>query len=425
MNMNARLLLTTSLLVFSLALISNSSESLAQDDEIVELLSTPNWSMTGYDLQNTSHNRSELRLAPPFTLQWTSPEQDFGINIESAVIHEDRLLIVESVEDNALTNSRVRALGLSGNNQGSLTATELWSFDLGFSGPVESTPAVADGVAYFGGQDSGLNAVDLDTGELVWNYDDVVTLNNSSPKVLGDRVIIMGSLELFAIDRETGTAEWQTRTNSTSNATPAIFNNEVFVSSCVNNTQGFGPDSFYSLGAEFGRFLWIAFAIHNCEVLPVIDGEGQRLYTISNLLQNQDQKMVRAFNLDGESEWQYQFDSRLLQDNAHLSFANGILFLLNRDNTLNTSELFALDGMDGSELWRFELDGRSSIGPAAIANNIVYTASMRTLYALDAATGTSLWEFGGEGNVINSSPIISDGALYISINNQIHKFVNE
>ena len=329
LNIKARLLLITSLLLVSLLGLSSAQSLLAQDDAEPEpepLLSTPNWSMTGYDLQNTSHNRNEPRLVPPLELQWTSREVDFGTTIESLVIEDDIMLVVQGTANASFGNSSVLALRLSGNSPVSATSDELWSFDLGFSGEVASTPAIADGVGYFGGQNSGLHAVNLDSGEVLWKYTAVGTLANASPKVLDDRVLVAGSLDFHSIERESGSVAWTTRINSTANATPAIFNSVVYVNSCTNNFQGFGPDSFYTLGSEFGRFLWIAFAIQNCEVLPVIDGANERLFVISNLGLNQDRKIVRAFTLAGEEEWTFSFDSNLLQDAAHLSVANGILY---------------------------------------------------------------------------------------------------
>ena len=103
----------------------------------------------------------------------------------------------------------------------------------------------------------------------------------------------------------------------------------------------------------------------------------------------------------------------------------GFSIVFNRDNTQNFGELIALDGEVGVELWRFNLEARSSGGPAVIANGVVYVTSNSKLYALDAELGQLLWEFGDSGDRITSTPIISNGALYVAINNQIHKFVSE
>ena len=54
---------------------------------------------------------------------------------------------------------------------------------------VESSPAVVDGVAYFGATDGRLFAVDADTGHVRWAYDTGGRIN-SSPSLARGRVCI-------------------------------------------------------------------------------------------------------------------------------------------------------------------------------------------------------------------------------------------
>ena len=61
------------------------------------------------------------------------------------------------------------------------TGDELWSYTTG--GPVESSPAVVNGVVYVGSQDHNLYALNARTGAKLWSYatKDFYLLNSSRP----------------------------------------------------------------------------------------------------------------------------------------------------------------------------------------------------------------------------------------------------
>ena len=81
----------------------------------------------------------------------------------------------------------------------------------------------------------------------------------------------------------------------------------------------------------------------------------------------------------------------------------------------------ALDAATGAILWQVPDPGLStvhpglhalSLGPATVANGVVYAASMSGyMYALDAATGAALWSFEAPGSV-NAAPAVVNGTLY-------------
>ena len=101
-----------------------------------------------------------------------------------------------------------------------------WSFELGSSRGVESTPIVVDGVMYVTAPWSIVFALNAKTGEQIWRYDprvprqwgrfaccDVV---NRGVAVSNDTVFV-GTIDgrLVAIDAENGTLEWQVQTTPT------------------------------------------------------------------------------------------------------------------------------------------------------------------------------------------------------------------
>jgi outer membrane protein assembly factor BamB len=63
----------------------------------------------------------------------------------------------------------------------------LWARDLG--APIDSSPAVADGVVYVGSEDDSLYAVDQTSGKVVWSYATGGQVE-SSPAVANNMVFV-------------------------------------------------------------------------------------------------------------------------------------------------------------------------------------------------------------------------------------------
>ena len=80
----------------------------------------------------------------------------------------------------------------------------VWGVKLGTQGATISSPAVADGTAYVYGADGRLHALDVDTGEKLWEYNSGHSAH-ASPVVVGDTVYVgTNDGQIHAVDRETG-----------------------------------------------------------------------------------------------------------------------------------------------------------------------------------------------------------------------------
>ena len=107
--------------------------------------------------------------------------------------------------------------------------TEQWRFDAG--GEVAS-PTVVDGTVYIGSYDSGLHAVDAETGTEQWNFE-TAYVTKSSPTVANGTVYI-GSGILHAVDAQTGAEQWRFPDGGVV-ASPAVAEETVYVSSEGSN----------------------------------------------------------------------------------------------------------------------------------------------------------------------------------------------
>ena len=85
-----------------------------------------------------------------------------------------------------------------------------WRFQT--QGAVRSTPALADGVLFFGSSDNHLYAVSAEDGSERWRFDAGSPIS-SSPAV-GGRLVVFADRNntIWALDRTTGTLVWQRAT---------------------------------------------------------------------------------------------------------------------------------------------------------------------------------------------------------------------
>ena len=146
---------------------------------------------------NFSHNPGNTRFAPtPVSLQgqirWSF---DIGYATGSLPAVKDGMLYVGG-------HFKVHALETA-------TGKQVWEAET--TGPVHSSPAIANGLLYLGLLDGRLLALHADSGKLRWefNTDNFVF---SSPKVL-DGVLYLGSGDgaIYAIDAETSEMFWRTQ----------------------------------------------------------------------------------------------------------------------------------------------------------------------------------------------------------------------
>lgn len=88
---------------------------------------------------------------------------------------------------------------------------KLWSRNLGL--PIRAAPTAANGRVYVVTVNNEVHALDIETGELVWDFrrysESAGVLANTSPAVEGNTVVVpYKSGELLAFDTETGKPKW-------------------------------------------------------------------------------------------------------------------------------------------------------------------------------------------------------------------------
>ena len=266
-----------------------------------------------------------------------------------------------------------------------------------------SSPAVSQGVVYFGSSDGNVYALDAATGRLKWKFQtgDVV---HASPAVANGAVFI-GSWDtyFYSLDAATGKLRWRFKTG----ADPRIHNQEGIPSSAavVGGAVYFGcrDGHLYSLDAATGAKRW-AFSTSGGWVIASPAVRHNRVY-----MATADGRWFRELDTDtGTNLFAQQFSWYLF---ASPAIVDTVAYVAGWDGRLT-----AIDLESRRTLWTFQTES-SSKNIAAWTNP---TGAMlfngngvvdRTGWAdeMPIAVNLSLAALGA----FVSSPVIVGGVVYI------------
>ncbi len=140
-------------------------------------------------------------------------------------------------------------------------------------GVVATSPAVVNGVLYFGSLDKSLYALDIQSGSILWNFPTKGAVR-STPAVING-VIYFGSDDhsLYAVDARTGNKLWSFATGNAIESSPAVANGVVYV--------GSDDHSLYSVDARTGKKQW-SFATGNAITSSPAVVNGVVCYSLKN-----------------------------------------------------------------------------------------------------------------------------------------------
>jgi polyvinyl alcohol dehydrogenase (cytochrome) len=288
---------------------------------------------------------------------------------------------------------------------------------------VTGTPAVVDGVVYFGDWGGKLHAVKAETGKSVWSTQlaaETTGLNaqlNASPFVSKDRVYLGGTENhLYAVDRESGKKVWKPHATIGEEpmvilwSSPNVVDDTLIIG--VGSFQVFLPGPYTFRGnvvgvdatsgdpkwttyvtdgtkdSGFGCSVWGSAAIDTERKLAYI-GVGQSYSAPASSLSD---AVIAIDYTNGKLEWGHQFT---------------------KDDIFTITE----DGEDfdvGASVVLYEVDGKELVGAGDKGGHF---------YALDRDTGKLEWgqmlTAGGRTGGVMASPAVADGVIYVFSNDGI------
>lgn len=335
-------------------------------------------------------------------------------------------------------NPAETTLGVSNVSQ----LTTRWMADL--DGPVQSSPAVVDGVVYVGSTNGKLYALDASTGVQLWATLIGKGIFDSSPTVV-DGVVYVGAFDpqwsnptggLFALDAATGTVLWGATSLGPIQGSPLVWEGVVYIGASDGSLHAFDAAAGVELwAAPMGDVIWYSSAVVVDGVLFMGTGNvsvsgtmhaldattGFPLWVTTvgdrfNITPAVADGIVYAGSEDGNF---YAMDSAtgvilwsVEGDNSYFTpgVANGVVYVTASDSGWF---LKAFDSKTGVQLWSSEI---GSVGePPAIANGVVYVGSMEdwSLYAVEASSGVVLWRSPPTGFLMTGAAAVANGWVYV------------
>jgi len=184
---------------------------------------------------------------------------------------------------------------------------------------------------------------------------------------------------------------------------PAVSNGVAYVGSRDNN--------MYALDSTTGALKW-----------KYTTGGGVSSPAVSNGIVYVGSEDSNVYALDattGSLKWKYTNAGYVSPSPA---VSNGVVYVVGSyDNNV-----YALDAATGSLKWKYATGGE--VSSPSVSNGVVYVGSIDKVYALDAATGSLKWKYKTGGMVsdvwslfsgvgysgwVSSTPVISDGVVYV------------
>ncbi len=113
-----------------------------------------------------------------------------------------------------------------------------------------ATPALVDGILYFGTSEGQVMAVDWKAGKTVWAFQTRQPREvHSAPAVTADRVIIGArDKSVYCLDRKSGQQQWTFSTRAGNDSSPVVVGDRAYI--------GSGDKFLYGLELTTGRELW-------------------------------------------------------------------------------------------------------------------------------------------------------------------------
>jgi len=345
--------------------------------------------------QQCSNNWSWSEFHNPNMKRWNPCEKVLKVNNVGELNLIWSYTMDGHVSSSPAVVNEVVYVGVGGNVWGNLyalnacTGALLWSFAT--NGEV-SSPAVANGVVYFGSDSANGKLYALNTnGTELWSDDTIHW--GSAPTVVNGVVYVSSNCThcyTYALSARTGARLWKYYQGTAVSASPAVANGVVYV----------GCGGVCALNASTGALLWRS-SYGSTQSSPAVEALGGLVF-----IGSEDGHLYALNATTGALLWSYATGGAVDSSPA----TNGLVYFGSEDGhvyALNGGTETGGTGTVGTLRWSSPIDFASS---PAVANGVVYVGC-GDFCALNAGTGALLWRY-HTGSALDSPPAVANGVVY-------------
>lgn len=299
---------------------------------------------------------------------------------------------------------------MSDNRQDTVPPNKIWTVSL--EKTISQPPLVLGGTLLLATQppgrsakDSGLQAVDLSTGELRWHHSFAYALVSGmqSYRLLTEEQEIAvvstsssdflhGEGGLLAFD-EAGEIFWRNDTEAQHFSTPVVRDRQLFVVADGKTLLIISPEA---AGSDQQSIPLTAAASQSA---PTVTADTAYIPCRSSDL--------LAVGLDGDERWHFQFqgDKRDWLDQTPLVAADFVFAVGSRGS------LFALARESGQMAWQTIVSEKRPLSAPIIHNETLYVGFAGGLTALDSRNGRTQWTF-PTSRPVSAQPLVIHDTIY-------------
>jgi outer membrane protein assembly factor BamB len=220
----------------------------------------------------------------------------------------------------------------------------VWKFETGK--PVVAAPVIRDGVVYIGAGDGHFRALELRTGKLVWDFDQVKSFVVDRPLLYGDNLYFgCWGNDFYALDKHTGKLVWKwnngspNRMFSPAACYPVAANGRVFI---------VAPDNVMTaLDAYSGKVIWRQRAPH----LRVRESMGLSADSALVYVKTMEGVLIGVLTTGADLQigWRPEVALGYELDPNPLLEKDGVVYVPTHSGTV-----WAIDKKEGKVLWRYK-----------------------------------------------------------------------
>jgi outer membrane protein assembly factor BamB/3',5'-cyclic AMP phosphodiesterase CpdA len=362
-------------------------------------------------------------VVPPLRLAWTY-RSDGAILCGSPSIADDTVYIGIRDENDVAECGLVAIDLVTGEQRWRVAADSL----------VEASPAIADGRVFTTSVAGTLQALDAETGDLLWEHraDDNDPLAYpkaySSPAVDDGAIVNLhqitgGPAQVQARDTATGGELWSYTapfvTVGTSRKPVAIGDGRVYFAGGTTFFSGVTPRA---LGLAAGQHMWSATPANITGDDAVVAAQGPVVWADDVLFVSYIDEVsdgpnaILAFDTTSDANpnelWRYVGPQTVLAaanlDGTAPAVANDSVYA-----ALPSGYLVALDRLTGAELWRRDLGAALLSSPAVSGGTVYVGTNDGRLCALSTSTGQVSWQYTLSATWVASSPAVSGNTVVV------------